>query len=1065
MKKLKIVLLGLLTASLAGALAACTGGGDTYTFTFDTRGGSAIEALELHEGDAVSRPADPTKSLFTFDDWYADAALSEPYTFGAMPAQDVTVYAGWTPQVNVLIEYDSMGGSAVASTVGLAGSTFNKQVETPTREGYVFDGWYTDADCTQRFAFTAFPTQNITLYAGWTPDANYAFITYYGNGRLLADPVPVVRGSTFEDPGFFGEDIVTAGWFTDSDRMSAYQGGTVNSDITLYTTYYTQGLTFSSGGVASYAGTSQQVIVPDVYNSTPVIYVGEGAFRDTSVTAVTLPDSVTQIGSYAFYNCRWLASINLTQNVRSIGEYAFANAVRLQSCGDLSSVTAIPEGCFLGCAQLDAVTLSANTRTVGALAFADCSSLTEIVLPGSVTSIGAQAFEDCSALTSLTLSASLTSFGEGALAGCTSLASVTVPEGSTRLTLEDGNLYIGAQLIRYFAGDKEETSFTLPAGKTSVGANAFENASALTSLVFPAGTTLSRNALVGVTALESLTLPTLNFGEDDYLAALFGAPAQETAGSRSFFIPSTLSTVTFNGSVTELAPYAFYGATGLTAVEGLGELTSIGDGAFAYTGISSYEIPATVRSFGARVFEGCDIAAYAVEEGNDFYRTYDGCLYSTVGSLIAVPVGKETISFPDDMTVRSIGRYAFYGSAIETLVVPESVTSIGFAAFARMSALTSLVTPVIGDGGDNAYMGYVFGSYMSIDTPSTGGYSSLIVSTTGNLPRNLTTLTVTGTYTEIPDMAFARLENVTSITVGEGENITSFGAFSYYFTSVTQQSFAGTVSVGESAFRGTDLTSVDLSVANITDGAGLACFAELGSLAYIDLGSTLTAIPNAMFYNGAASEYSDEDGYSYSVRRSAVDQTITIPATVASIGSEAFSGVGVAELWEPASPEQQPDAYLHGTRNENFAIVFAEGCAVTEIRFSAFAFSGITSMAIPSTVTTLGQTAFETCIFLESVTFGTEEDGSALTRVDALAFENCTALASVTLWCGQVPAMALSSDGEEAAEGATAFEGANENVIVYVRAALVDAFRAAEGWSALGENIRAAGTQTAGGNQ
>ena len=99
------------------------------------------------------------------------------------------------------------------------------------------------------------------------------------------------------------------------------------------------------------------------------------------------------------------------------------------------------------------------------------------------------------------------------------------------------------------------------------------------------------------------------------------------------------------------------------------------------------------------------------------------------------------------------------------------------------------------------------------------------------------------------------------------------------------------------------------------------------------------------------------------------------------------------------------------------------------------------------------------------MTFGTEEDGSALTRVDALAFENCTALASVTLWCGQVPAMALSSDGEEAAEGATAFEGANENVIVYVRAALVDAFRAAEGWSALGENIRAAGTQTAGGNQ
>ena len=73
MKKLKFLLLGVMTASLAGALAACTDDGtQTYTFTFDTRGGSAISSLELKEGDTVTRPADPTKAMFTFDDWYTD---------------------------------------------------------------------------------------------------------------------------------------------------------------------------------------------------------------------------------------------------------------------------------------------------------------------------------------------------------------------------------------------------------------------------------------------------------------------------------------------------------------------------------------------------------------------------------------------------------------------------------------------------------------------------------------------------------------------------------------------------------------------------------------------------------------------------------------------------------------------------------------------------------------------------------------------------------------------------------------------------------------------------------
>ena len=116
--------------------------------------------------------------------------------------------------------------------------------------------------------------------------------------------------------------------------------------------------------------------------------------------------------------------------------------------------------------------------------------------------------------------------------------------------------------------------------------------------------------------------------------------------------------------MSELADYAFYGATGLSSVTGLDSVTGIGDGAFAYTAVSAFEIPAGVRSFGSRVFEGCGIAAYAVAEGNTYYRVYDDCLYSTAGTLVAVPVDKTAVSFPEDLVVSAIGEYAFYNLSL-----------------------------------------------------------------------------------------------------------------------------------------------------------------------------------------------------------------------------------------------------------------------------------------------------------------------------------------------------------------------------------------------------------------
>ena len=1065
MKTLKYLLLGALTVSLAGALAACAeDASQTYTFTFDTNGGSAVAPLKLEEGATVERPADPSKALFTFSDWYADEALSTVYTFGTMPAHDVTVYAGWLPETNVRITYDLMyelgeGDTPVPDSIGLIGSAF-QQPEAPTRKGYVFGGWFTESSCADenRYVFNAFPAQNMTLYAKWLPDGAYAFITYYGNGVPLADPIPVEKGTQFVDPAadFFGSDIVTDGWYTNADRVNRYAGGTVSRDLNLYTTYYTKGLTFDAGSVSGYSGTAQQVFVPDLYNGIEITRIGEGAFRDSGVRSVLLPAGITQVDDYAFYGCRYLTTVNLTDKVTSVGAYAFADAQRLESYGTFA-VTVIEDGLFLGCSQIDVIELPEGVTSVGDLAFADCTSLKTFVLPEGVVSVGDQAFEQCTSLTSLALPASLASLGENALAGCTALTSVTVPEANEAFSTEDGNLYQGTQLLRYIAGDKTETSFTLPAGKTSVAAYAFENNAQLTELVFSAAVTdVAPAALIGMTALQSLTLPA-SVMEDTCLASFFGASAAETSGKYSFYIPATLTNVTLDGTLSTVADYAFYGATGLATVTGMDAVTSIGEGAFAYTAFTQYEIPASVTSFGARVFEGCGLTEYAVADGNTAYRAQDGCLYSADGVLIAVPADKTQVTVEEGTT--AIGAYAFYDSAVSELVIPETVTRIGYAAFGNMQSLTSLTVPVVGDGAENAYMGYVFGAEMRLETPESENgevvYSTLICAPVSRLPVNLTSVTVTGSCTALDDMAFALLTNLSSVTFSAGTQIASYGAFSFYRTSVTAWDFTGAQSIGESAFQETALAAVALP-GTLGANIGTAAFSQIAALESISLGEGITRIAPDMFLTAASTGETGDDGYTYDVRRSKVDHELVIPASVTEIGSQAFLGVGTKEFFSPSYPDDQPDAKAHATRNDAFALVFAEGSNLTTIDAYAFSCAGLETLALPASLETVAENAFVYNMYLTDITVGDAENGSALRELGLFCFGGDTALASVTLYAQTVPEMTVSGlDGH-------IFYQTNETFRIYVPETLVAQYQLAAGWRILAGRIQAIGTE--GGN-
>ena len=126
------------------------------------------------------------------------------------------------------------------------------------------------------------------------------------------------------------------------------------------------------------------------------------AFYDcTSLTSITIPDSVTTIEEWALGHCDSLTSITIPDSVTTIGEGVFAFCDSLTSITIPDNVTTIGECAFYYCYSLTSVTIPDSVTTIGVAAFDSCSSLTSITIPDSVSTIEAYAFSNCSSLTSV----------------------------------------------------------------------------------------------------------------------------------------------------------------------------------------------------------------------------------------------------------------------------------------------------------------------------------------------------------------------------------------------------------------------------------------------------------------------------------------------------------------------------------------------------------------------------------------------------------------------------------------------------------------------------------------
>ena len=232
-----------------------------------------------------------------------------------------------------------------------------------------------------------------------------------------------------------------------------------------------------------------------------------------------IPNSVTSIGDYAFYNCESLQSITIPNSVTKIGDYAFGRCKSLQSVTIPNSVTNIGDGAFGWCKSLQSITIPNSVTKIGDYAFGRCKSLQSVTIPNSVTNIGDGAFSACESLQSITIPNSVTSIGSGAFSGCTSLQSITIPNSVTSIGNHAFNSCKSLQSItipnsvtsivsRAFSGCTSLQSITIPNSVTSIGYEAFSGCKSLQSITIPNSvTSIGNSAFSGCESLQNVTIP------------------------------------------------------------------------------------------------------------------------------------------------------------------------------------------------------------------------------------------------------------------------------------------------------------------------------------------------------------------------------------------------------------------------------------------------------------------------------------------------------------------------------------------------------------------------------
>lgn len=434
-----------------------------------------------------------------------------------------------------------------------------------------------------------------------------------------------------------------------------------------------------------------EIVIADKVNGVPVILIKDNAFDDTeSVTSVTIPETVTNIGMSAFFSCGKLAEFIVDENN---AVYSSADGVLYSK--DRSELILYPEN-----KSDEKFSIPYGVRKIGRRSFSSNNNLSELTMPVTVDKIEGYAFVSCKNLRFFNIinpECELEEFciNKGMLLGYADSTAQAYAEenGLEFLTLNDRPREIKEAPLTIIAyldhaevkqcDTSADGEITIPEMANNVPVTkiqymAFDNCTGITKVNIPDTVTeIGERAFGDCTALVSADIP-------DSVTEL---------GEYAFCGCSALEDVTIPDSITELKTMVFSRCDSLKTITIPSSVTSLGSGVFAMSGIERIVIPDTVTSMGTSMFMDC--------------------------------TALTSVKLPD--SIDSIAKGTFnHCTSLEEITIPKSVKNIGENAFGECTALKSVILPAsVSAIEKNAFAGLPELEYITIMNPDCEIYDSV----------------------------------------------------------------------------------------------------------------------------------------------------------------------------------------------------------------------------------------------------------------------------------------------------------------------------------------------------
>ena len=727
-----------------------------------------------------------------------------------------------------------------------------------------------------------------------------------------------------------------------------------------------------------------------------------------------------------------------------------------------SEISTIPNNCFEN-SSLQNINLTNKITKINVNTFSNSKDLTNVFLSNTVLSIGVSSFSGCSSLNSINIPNSVDSIGVSAFSDCTSLTTIELPDsiklidsltfsntGLTTINIPDSVNSIGSNAFR----DSKLTVINIPRYVNYIGESAFSNCDLLESITIPSSMNhISKSAFSSCNALEVINFNAKdcqNFGSDVFYGSGIGKTLVLNIGAEVTQIPiyfcahvNNLKVINFteDSKCTTIGASAF-GGTGITSLEIPNSVTTIGASAFSGTNITEITIPSTVTSIGSAAFGGCK-SLELVNYNTSTTSTTAKSIFTTSGedNLFVINFGADiesiplnfcrelknlkAVNFAEDSKCTTIVDYAFsYCPNLVSIKLPNLVTKINIGAFYSSTGLESVTL------NENL---------------------TLIDSSAFYQCTNLTSIVFPDTVTSIGKWTFAGCTKLQSITISRDMASIGQEAFSgcsaletINYNAVNKVSFNSTSfkNVGVEKLLtlniGSNVENLYNTFTNFNSKVGIVNFAE---------GSVCTSIASSTFNGWTKLTSINIPNSVTSIGEwsfTGCDQltSITIPENVVSIGQSAFancdnldivnynakncttysgiisnSGLNNGITLNIGSEVEKIPGYMcqhTNVNNVNFAqnskcemigayafntctglTTIELPSSVTTIGSTAFSGSGLTTITIPSSVTIIDSSVFSRCTNLSNVSIDAEN--SLLSNIGDNAFSECTSLTEIIL--------------------------------------------------------------------